>query len=413
MTQKENQLKNQKTGIVSWIVFLVTISIVLITLTSVIFPAFILGSTGTIKYPIEINIFETGLWAYPVLISNFVVFGLLILYFKNKLPNYITKSIQFIFNFEVSKRVAFWFIVSVIAIYIGFSIEEVFAKDPWIDYERYQKPQLDRWTPTTFRGSVTDTYLTFALGKISGIVFGEYAVSAFMASITLLVLTYLLTLEITKKRFAGLVAMIVLMQSGNFLIYDTTITYPNFWVVFLILSLYMVYKKWPVSPVSFLLSLPSKFMSAFYFPLILFFVYRANIPKRNKKLILLTYGGIVTIALIILLFSGFVSLPSTEKFLKFNERKLFSGLTAFSIQFRFDGIILMFLLPLTVGLFIASRHGIKQADSIMVLLMGPLLFAAIMPGFSEYTNNPYRFMPMVVFFALAVGTLLSRRRING
>jgi len=413
LTQKENQVKHKKTGIVSWIVFLVTISLVLITLTSVIFPAFILGSTGTIKHPIEINIFETGLWAFPVLISNFVVFGLLILYFKNKLPIPITKSIQFIFNFEVSKRVAFWFIVAIIAIYIGFSIGEVFAKDPWIDYERYQKPQLDKWTPTTFRGSVTDTYLTFALGKISGIVFGEYAVSAFMASIALLVLTYLLTLEITKKRFAGLVAMVVLMQSGNFLIYDTTITYPNFWVVFLILSLYMVYKKWPLSPVSFLLSLPSKFMSAFYFPLILFFVYRANIPKRNKKLILLTYGGIVTIALIILLFSGFVSLPSTEKFLKFNERKLFSGLTAFSIQFRFDGIILMFLLPLTVGLFIASRHGIKQADSIMVLLMGPLLFAAIMPGFSEYTNNPYRFMPMVVFFALGVGTLLSRRRIDG
>jgi hypothetical protein len=73
----------------------------------------------------------------------------------------------------------------------------------------------------------------------------------------------------------------------------------------------------------------------------------------------------------------------------------------------------MFMLPLTVGLFIASRHGIKEADSIMVLLMGPLLFAAIMPAFSGYTNNPYRFMPFIVFFAMGVGTLLSRRRING
>ncbi len=262
MSKKQNQLKQQKTGIVSWIVFLVTISLVVITLTSVIFPAFILGSTSEIKYPIEINIFETGLWAYPVISANIIVFGLLILYYKNKLPTFITKLIKFIFNFEVSKRVAFWFIVVIIAIYIGFSIEEVFAKDPWIDYLRYQKPQLDKWTPTSFRGTVTDTYLTFALGKASGVVFGEYAVSAFMASIVLLILTYLLTLEITKKRFAGLVAMIVLLQSGNFLIYDTTITYPNFWVVFLVLSLYMVYKKWPLSQVSLLLSLPSKFMSS-------------------------------------------------------------------------------------------------------------------------------------------------------
>ena len=413
MTQKENQVKPQKTGIVSWIVFLVTISLVLITLTSVIFPAFLLGSTGDIKYPVELNIFETGLWAYPVLTANLIVFGLTILYFRNKLPTPIVKFIKFIFNFEVSRRVAFWVIVAVIAIYIGFSIHEVFATDPWIDYERYQKPQLDKWTPTTFRGGVTDTYLTFALGKISGIVFGEYAVSAFMASIVLLILTYLITLEITNKRFAGLVAMFVLLQSGNFLIYDTTITYPNFWVVFLILSLYMVYKKWPLSPVSFFLSLPSKFMSAFYFPLILFFVYRSHIPKRNKKLILVTYGVIVTISIIVLLFSDFVSLPSSDKFLEFNSRKFLSGFTAFAFQFRFDGLIFMFMLPLTVGLFIASRHGIKEADSIMVLLMGPLLFAAIMPAFSGYTNNPYRFMPFIVFFAMGVGTLLSRRRING
>jgi len=413
MTQKKNHLKQQKTGIVSWIVFLVTISLVVITLTSVIFPAFILGSTSEIKYPIEINIFETGLWAYPVISANIIVFGLLILYYKNKLPTSITKLIKFIFNFEVSKRVAFWFIVSIIAIYIGFSIEEVFAKDPWIDYERYQKPQIDKWTPTSFRGTVTDTYLTFAFAKVSGIVFGEYAVSAFMASIVLLVLTYLLILEITKKRFAGLVAMIVLLQSGNFLIYDTTITYPNFWVVFLVLSLYMVYKKWPLSHVSFLLSLPSKFMSSFYFPVILFFAYRANIPKRNKKLIFVTYGVIAIIAFIVLQFSGFVSIPTGGDFLEFDQRQFMSGLTAFSYQFRFDGIILMFLLPLTVGLFIASRHGIKEADSILVLLTGPLLFAALMTGFSGYTNNPYRFMPFVVFFAMGVGTLLSRRRING
>jgi len=413
LTQKENHLKQQKTGIVSWVVFLVTISIVIITLTSAIFPIFLLGSTGDIKYPIELNIFETGLWAYPVITANVIVFGLALFYFRKKLPTPLVKLFRFIFNFEVSKRVAFFVIVAVLAIYIAFSIEEVFATDPWIDYLRYQKPQLDKWTPTSFRGSLTDTYLTFALGKVSGIVFGEYAVSAFMASILLLVLTYLITLEITNKRFAGLVAMFVLLQSGNFLIYDTTITYPNFWVVFILLSLYFVYKKWPLSPLSFFLSLPSKFMGVFYLPLILFFVYRAHIPKQNKKLILLSYTGFVIIALAVLLFSGFVNLPSGDTFLDFKPRKLLSGFTAFAFQFRFDGLILMFLLPLTVGLFIASRHGIKEADSIMVLLLGPLLFAALMPALSGFTNNPYRYMPIIVFFAMGVGTLLSRRRING
>jgi len=121
-----NQLKSHNTGIVSWIVFLVTISLVIIILTTVIFPTLILGSMDGIKFPIKINIFETGLWAYPVIITNIIVFSLAILYFKNKLPSSLTKLFLFIFNFEVSKRVAFYFIVAVLAIYVAFSIQEVF-----------------------------------------------------------------------------------------------------------------------------------------------------------------------------------------------------------------------------------------------------------------------------------------------
>ena len=409
MAQKKNQLKSNNTGIVSWIVFLVTISLVLITLTTVIFPVLILGSTDGIKFPVKLNIFETGLWAYPVIITNIIVFSLVILYFKNKLPSTINKFFLFIFNFEVSKRVAFYFIVAVLAIYVGFSIQEVFAPDPWIDYTRYVKPRLDNWTPTSFTGRVTDTWLSFAFGKVSGTIFGEYALSAFMASVTLLVLTYLITLEITQKRFAGLVAMVVLLQSGNFLIYDTTITYPNFWVVFLILSLYMIYKKWPFSPFSFVLAIPSKIFSVLYLPAILFFVYRAHIPKKNKILLFIIYVVIAAVGLGVLMLGNLGFGTETFENIQFYELEFISGFSAFSAQFRFDGLILIFLLPLTVGLFIASRNGIKEADSIMVLMSGVLILAAILPGFTSFTNNPYRFVPFLVFFAMGVGTLLSRR----
>ena len=409
MAQKKNQLKSHSTGIVSWIVFLVTISLVLITLTTVIFPTLILGSIDGVKFPVKLNIFETGLWAYPVIITNIIVFSLVILYFKNKLPSDMTKLFLFIFNFEVSKRVAFFVIVTVLAIYAGFSIQEVFAPDPWIDYLRYVKPKLDNWTPTSFSGRVTDTWLAFAFGKVSGIIFGEYAVSAFMASVTLLVLTYLITLEITQKRFAGLVAMMVLLQSGNFLIYDTTITYPNFWVVFLILSLYMIYKKWPVSPFSFVLAIPSKIFSVLYLPVILFFVYRAHIPKQNKIRLFIIYGVIAAVGLGALMVGNLSFGTATFSNIEFNELKFISGFSAFSAQFRFDGLILMFMLPLTVGLFIASRNGMKEADSIMVLMSGVLILAAILPGFTSFTNNPYRFIPFLIFFAMGVGTLLSRR----
>jgi len=95
--------------------------------------------------------------------------------------------------------------------------------------------------------------------------------------------------------------------------------------------------------------------------------------------------------------------------LDFDPRDFRSGLTAFSSEFRFDGLIVIFLLPLVVGLFIASQKGMKNADSVMVLIMGMLFLAAIIPGFTTFPNTPYRFMPLVIFFAIGVGTLLSKR----
>jgi len=72
-------------------------------------------------------------------------------------------------------------------------------------------------------------------------------------------------------------------------------------------------------------------------------------------------------------------------------------------------LVVVFLLPLIVGLFIASQNGFKQAESIMVLIGGILLTAPILTGFTDQTNQPYRFVPLAVFFAIGVGVLLSKR----
>ena len=83
-----------------------------------------------------------------------------------------------------------------------------------------------------------------------------------------------------------------------------------------------------------------------------------------------------------------------------------------AFQLRFDVIVLLFLLPLTVGLFLAARRDIIQADSIMVLISGILLSAPFLTGFTDITNQPYRFVPLVVFFAIGVGVILSKRKPN-
>jgi hypothetical protein len=84
------------------------------------------------------------------------------------------------------------------------------------------------------------------------------------------------------------------------------------------------------------------------------------------------------------------------------------GFSQFVYQLRFDPIILIFLLPLTVGLFLKSLKGFSQANSIQILISGFLLIPPLLITFSAQTNEPYRLIPLVVFFAIGVSTLLTK-----
>ena len=93
---------------------------------------------------------------------------------------------------------------------------------------------------------------------------------------------------------------------------------------------------------------------------------------------------------------------------EFSSHDFVSGLTSFYTSFRLDGLILIFLLPLIIGLFIAARKRVVQADSIMFLITGMLLAGPFYVALTDGANVPYRFIPLVVFFALGVGLLLSK-----
>ena len=69
---------------------------------------------------------------------------------------------------------------------------------------------------------------------------------------------------------------------------------------------------------------------------------------------------------------------------------------------------MLFCIPLIVGLFVASRRGVRHAESMMVFIAGIMIIAPLLTGFTNQTNQPYRFVPLVVFFAVGVGVLLSR-----
>ncbi|MGB6464522.1 MAG: hypothetical protein WBF38_09915 [Nitrosotalea sp.] len=396
--------QKQYSTLISWAVFLSTLTIVLISLVPVIFPALILRSFGGLQDYMGVNPFETGIWTYPFLAVNFIVFGLAVLYFKNKLPQLITKSIRFIFDFEVSALVTSLVITILIGLYIVFSVTQIYNGVYDDDYYARVQSWLQNYDLAKPTSETLGYHLMLFFEVVSMKVFASYKAIPFISDVALLVLTYFITVEMTKKRFAGIVAMVIVLQSTIFLTYQTYVSYPNFWILFYLLSLYLIYKKWPLSPIPYVASIFTKILTAVFIPMTLFFIYRSDVSQKRKIYSVISYAIIVLI--------GAAYLYTTHANIagaKLDLHKFWDGFTAVYISLRYDGLVLLFMLPLTVGLFIASRKGYLQADSVLFLIMSMLISAPLVESLSDTINVPYRFVPLVVFFAMGVGTLLSKK----
>jgi hypothetical protein len=326
------------------------------------------------------------------------------LYFKNKLPDFLSSLFSKIFTFEISKKSAFIVMLILLIIYISTSSLELLNQEIFEDY-RGVKNVIDVWPPENI--NPVEPHVRYFFLKASTVLFGNDRVIPLLASTALLVVTYFLTKSITQKRFAGIVSVVIIMQSNVFLIYDTTVSYTNFWILFYLLSLYLVYRFWPLSPISYILSIPSKALTAAFLPMSIYFILRSNISRKQKMITagataaIIFAGGIATIG-------GADTTQGTGE--EFNEKEFWMGFTSFSYQLRFDGLVMLFMIPLMVGLFLVSKSGVKHGESIMVFISGMLLIAPILTGFTNQTNQPYRFVPLVVFFAIGVGVLLSKKQ---
>ena len=406
MTENNAKTQSKTNSTITWIVFLFSIGIVLISFISVMFPALILAS-DTIRIPgiepVTPDPFETGVWYGGVIVSSGIIFSLALLHHKKKIKP-LSKLFEKIFSFEISKKVSLIIMIILLVIYVSASAGELSVQEDLEDYVGV-KERLETWSIDTVSGF--EPHVRYFLLSSSMLLFGNYKVIPFLASIALLITTYLITKTITQKRFAGVIATVILLQSSVFLTYDTTVSYTNFWILFYLVSLYMVYRFWQLSPVAYLLSIPSKALTAAFLPMSIYFILRSSISRKQKMITAGITAGII-------LAGGIASTEisatqGTEE--GFDAKEFQMGFTSFAYQLRSDGMVMLFMIPLVVGLFIVSRNGIRHGESMMVFIAGILLIAPILTGFTNQTNQPYRFVPLVVFFAIGVGVLLSKRRV--
>jgi len=399
-------MAQEESRIISNTIFGLTLAVVILLLVGLFFPALVISQIYELL--IKVDSFELGFWAMPVLTVNLILLGFGILYYKKFLPVVIYRLIDFILNFEVSRRTAIIVVVTLFVIYIGFSLynDNIYEPDPWGDFFRIEKA-IEEFPFNEYRGNVSIVYVQNFFLWVSQNILQNIRILPFVASISLLLLTYFFTVQLTNKRFAGIIALIVLMQSWVFLTYDTTATYSNFWALFYLLSLYLITnKRWYLSHVSFIASLLSKPLGATFLPMTMFFIYNAKMP-RKKKIFSISIYGIIFGAIIAAALAG--SRIAGTSLHSFDYGTFWMGFAWLQMSLRNDGFVLVFLLPLVVGLYIISRRGVTQADSILFLIMGTLLTHPLLVALTGFNILPYRFIPFLVFFAVGVGLLFSKK----
>ena len=394
---------------VSYAVFFCTLVVVLLTLTPVIFPALFSSFFG--MFTENLNPFELGYQSIFLIVSNVVIFGFGIAYYKKKIPSLVQDAVEKIRTFEIPKRVAIISLAVILCVYIGLAAPELSLDEgeAWNDYNAVLLPALEIWpfgqTDDVYVQEQNDRYVRMFLLDVSLDIFQNIKLLPFVASILVVVFTYLVTVQFCQKRFAGIIAVIVLLQSYTFLKFDTIAVYENFWVLFFLISLYVIEKKWFLSPVFYILAFYTKAYVAPFFLMTLFTTYRSQISRRTKIAILISYVVIVSVA-IALVFLGDTVYPDV---IEVNYSKFILGFQIIVGQLRFDLFFIISLLPVTVGLIFLSKNKLKHADSILILIFGTIIAGPILVTFtSHYEILPYRFVPLLVFFSIGVGMFFSK-----
>jgi len=380
-----------------------------IVLLSLIFPALIISNLGI--HSNTLNSLEIGESTPIIILGNLVIFSLSIIYYKNRFPKSIQSSISNLLQKNLSKRLAIIIIIIILIPYVVFTTPEIFLNEAEQapDYGIFlAAKEIFPFGKTTFTEAAeqNDRYVRMILLIASLEIFQNVKLLPFLGSIALLLVTYIFTNEITKNRKAGIISLLFLIQSYTFLKYDSFAMYENFWVLFYVLSLYLIYKKFYTSCISYALSIFTKAFTAIFLPLSIVFILYSNLKRKTKFLLLSTYA--IMFGVVIGIWSADASVY--DSILRIDITQFLIALTKASYQLRFDNLFLIGLLPLTIGLIIKAKHGINIAIPILFLITGSIFAGAVVEMLSDhFVTLPYRFVPTIVFFAVGVGILFSHK----
>ena len=390
------------------IVFIFALVMIGISLLSVVFPALILTEFGNITTNLY-DKFEIGNNAFVLILGNIIILSLGYVYKKNKITNF-SSFVNKIRDFDISKKQSLIIGIIILVVYAAITSPELTLDEAlqWGDYGILTSA-LETFPETASGDQIQDEqnsrFVRMILLGFSQDYLDNIKIVPFISSIILIALVGLTAFEISQKKIAGLIAMLVIIQSYTFLEYDTIAVYENFWVSFFLFSIYTIHKKWHLSGIFYLLSVFSKAFSTPFLILNIFYVIRSEFDSKTKLRIMISYGVIILIML------GLFAMGNTiyDDVVHIDFNRFMNSLSDFSSQMRFDHFMLIMILPVTIGLFFVARTGLIPAESLLffisvLLLAGPLV--ALLTDF--YVILPYRFIPLIAFFAISIGVVIFK-----
>lgn len=396
---------DKRSQIISKPVFIFTLGISCFSFIPIMFPKLLLNLVN--DYGMSSDAYELGSNASFIFINLLVVS--LLLFFRYRKSSRLSIFLESLSKFDISKRTTVILLTIVFTIYIYFSWDELFSDESVLqDYyavvQGIQNLQL-----IAPNGHWNFFFLRFALLKISNDILGNIHFLPFISSCALLFFTYLFTKEISKKRFTGIIAMTVLLQSNLFLLFDTIATYETFWITFYLISVYLILKHTRLSFMPYIMSVLTKAVSAIFLPISLFLISQSNISKKIKIQSILIY---VIPFVIFIITAHYFSILDFSTYTNTKERNFWTSVSSLAIATRFDGLILSIFFPTLITLYFKSKK-YKDYSTFLLFSISILLITPWILQFSlAYTNQPYRLVSLIVFIAIAFGTLFSNESLR-
>lgn len=244
----------------------------------------------------------------------------------------------------------------------------------------------------------------------SEFLFGNHKIITFGESIGIVILVYLITIKFTNKPYTGLIAASLIVGTHTFIDNAPTGYNSTEWVFFLLLSIFVSFKKPVFTGVFFAVTLFAKAITLFYLPFVIWLILKSDATKRNKKIAILSLVPVVVLVIIWTLFVGEnIIQPSIDIGLNPDlNTVLYNPIYNFTEE-TFDWVYLFGFIPLSlIGLY-SMRKQWKPAIPMLCMIVFMFTMQIWLPMFSEYGMGNYRNVAMMTFVAISLGVLSNHK----